>query len=291
MGKNAFKELKEQYAGKSTEVDIDKYTDIFLEMYENTYNKIYKKLSDYYTEIDYPTYVKQEALLKQIGKILDDFSIGFGDKFKQAIEQTSKFATLSAIKGMSYYKDATKSLDWHYDFAKKYAETTFNDNYQHIAAQTNNIKETIKKNLRSIATKTFQRASVEGLSRKEAYKLIKEEMLTKHPKFEFVDKAGRKWDTKKYFEMLTRTVIMNSLRESYVNTLTNEGQDLVKVSINGAKDACRNWEGKILSLTGATKSYPTLSDAIASGEIFHPRCRHRLVAYHPDIEDAFDMSE
>ncbi len=79
----------------------------------------------------------------------------------------------------------------------------------------------------------------------------------------------------------------NTLRESYANSLINEGHDLVRIVTNGAKDACRNWEGRILSLTGATPGFPTLSDAKASGEVFHPRCRHRFVAYHKSIEDTF----
>jgi hypothetical protein len=115
--------------------------------------------------------------------------------------------------------------------------------------------------------------------------------MEKDPEFQFVDKAGRRWGSDKYFDMLTKTVMANAANEAYVNTLLQEGHDLVKVNINGAKDACRNWEGRILSLTGATKGYTTLDEAKATGEVFHPRCKHRLVAYHPDIEDVFEAAK
>jgi hypothetical protein len=91
--------------------------------------------------------------------------------------------------------------------------------------------------------------------------------------------------------MLTKTVMANSLRECYANTLIQEKQDLVKVSFNGAKDACTKWEGRVLSLTGATEGYPTVESARATKEVFHPRCKHRLVAYHQDIEDVFKAVE
>jgi hypothetical protein len=48
----------------------------------------------------------------------------------------------------------------------------------------------------------------------------------------------------------------------------------VKVSTHrGACELCQPWQGKILSITGKTKGYPTLEEAKAAG-LFHPRCRH-----------------
>ena len=36
-------------------------------------------------------------------------------------------------------------------------------------------------------------------------------------------------------------------------------------------EICKRWSGKIISLTGATKGYPTQDEAVADG-LFHPRC-------------------
>jgi len=113
--------------------------------------------------------------------------------------------------------------------------------------------------------------------------------MSNTPDFRFIDKAGRKWDTKTYLDMMTHTVMSTTQRDIYANVLTQEGKDLVKITQNGATDACKNWEGKILSLTGSTKGYPTLKEATATGEIFHPRCKHRFVAYNPEIDDIFNQ--
>ncbi len=41
---------------------------------------------------------------------------------------------------------------------------------------------------------------------------------------------------------------------------------------------CTPWQGKILSITGKTKGYPTLEEAKAA-KLFHPRCRHAYGLY------------
>ena len=43
----------------------------------------------------------------------------------------------------------------------------------------------------------------------------------------------------------------------------------------GDCDACARWEGRLVSITGATKGLPTLADAEADG-LFHPNCVHRI---------------
>jgi len=279
--------------GRSTwkyTIDIDKYANEVKKLYEDTYNKIFAMLDDYHTAIDYPTYARISQLLKQIGSELDALN-GKADKYlKKAMKQISEYATKTAIEDISIFDKITKKESWHYENNYNYIQQMVADNYRHIAEQTDKMRFDLKMALQQEATKVFRRASVEGLTRKEAYKALKDELIKK-PEFKFVDKKGRKWDTSTYLEMLTRTVIAEGMRQAYINTLVNEGHDLVKVSTHGAKDECSRWEGKILSLTGYIKDYPTYDDAKATGEIFHPRCRHRLLAYHPRIEEVVEHYE
>jgi len=260
--------------------------------YEATYNKIYRTLSVAKKKINYATYAKQTQLLKQIGAELDLFKTKSSSYLAKALKKISEYATHVAIKDLEAVgSDVTKAKNWHLEYNAKYAEQTFKDNYSHIAAQTARMKGSVKTMLRQESAMVFKRASVEGLTRKEAYRQLKAEMMEKDPSFQFIDKAGRRWDSGKYFEMLTKTVMANTLNEAYANSLISEGQDLVKVSQNGATDDCKKWEGKILSLTGATKGYTTVDEARATGQVFHPRCKHRLVAYHPDIDEVFEAVE
>ena len=80
-------------------------------------------------------------------------------------------------------------------------------------------------------------------------------------------------------DMLTRTVMANTQWDAYQDPLIQSGHDLVRASRHGATDPCSKWEGRVLSLTGATEGCPTLEEAKTTNEIFHPRCRHRLLAH------------
>lgn len=91
-----------------------------------------------------------------------------------------------------------------------------------------------------------------------------------------VDKSGRKWKLGNYSDMLVRTKAVESRNYGLTNVMLNNGYDLVQVSDHGSDHlACRNWEGKILSLTGRTPGYPTVAEATNAG-LFHPRCEHAI---------------
>ncbi len=72
---------------------------------------------------------------------------------------------------------------------------------------------------------------------------------------------------------------MNMLCEArnsgLMNSLVRVGKDLVQVSAHGAKDQCRPWESKILSISGMDTLYQSVEDAY-SGGLFHPNCKHSL---------------
>lgn len=97
------------------------------------------------------------------------------------------------------------------------------------------------------------------------------------------DKAGRKWDLDTYAEMLIRTKVVEARNLGLINQVAEAGQDLVQVSSHNAScDLCHPWEGKVLSLTGKTAGYPTLSEAESQG-LFHPNCRHAINVLVPSL--------
>lgn len=95
----------------------------------------------------------------------------------------------------------------------------------------------------------------------------------------FQDAAGRQWNMKTYTEMVARTSTQEAHTQGTLNRLTEHGHDLVIVSKHGgACEKCVPWEGRILSITGKTKGYPTFAEAKAAG-LMHPRCRHAVSLY------------
>jgi len=287
--KNAITDFKNALAGGVTTADEMAVgaAAYMIDLYKSAYAKIYTALMTARKEINYATYLRQTQLLKQIGAILTAFKSDAGDAIEEDIRRVANHTSTLVIKHIETLgANPEHTTSFYQDYNSKYVEATINDSCAHIAAQTTRMSEAIKRGLREDTSQIMRRAAVEGLTRKEATKALRTEILGRDPTFSFIDKAGRAWDSEKYFQMLTRTTMHNVQREVYINTLTGEGRDLVIVSEHNAHDECGGWEGKVLSLTGATEGYPTLEDAI-SGGLFHPNCKHRLMAYDEAAAEIF----
>lgn len=99
----------------------------------------------------------------------------------------------------------------------------------------------------------------------------------------FVDRAGRSWSLEAYSEMAVRTSAGRAQVSGTLDRFTAAGRDLVIVSdAPGECEICRPWEGRTLSISGATSGYPTVAEATAAG-LHHANCRHGLSAFLPGV--------
>lgn len=118
----------------------------------------------------------------------------------------------------------------------------------------------------------------------------------------FIDKAGRNWTANAYAEMALRTGYAHVATVAHMEVLTHNGIDLVIVSEAPRPcPLCAPYEGKVLSITGATATgvhmlpsatdingmvpvtvTATVDDARENG-LHHPNCRHALNMYQPGI--------
>jgi hypothetical protein len=95
----------------------------------------------------------------------------------------------------------------------------------------------------------------------------------------FIDSAGRHWEIESYTEMATRTAVGRAQVAGALDRFQGAGHDLVIVSDAPQEcSVCRPWEGRVLSISGSTPGYPTVSDATAAG-LHHANCRHQLGLY------------
>lgn len=100
--------------------------------------------------------------------------------------------------------------------------------------------------------------------------------------YALMDKGGHTWTLDRYTEMLIRTKSVEARNRGLMNRVVENNYDLVQVSSHGASDACGQWEGKILSVSGKTKGVPTLSEAEGGG-LFHPNCKHAINVMRPEL--------
>jgi len=95
----------------------------------------------------------------------------------------------------------------------------------------------------------------------------------------FKDRSGRMWRMTTYTEMVARTTIQEAHTQGTLNRLSEQGHDLIIVSRHRSPcELCGVWEGKVLSITGKTKGYPTFEQAKAAG-LMHCNCRHAVSLY------------
>jgi hypothetical protein len=91
-----------------------------------------------------------------------------------------------------------------------------------------------------------------------------------------IDASGRRWRPEVYVDMVTRTKMMRITTEATINEAVQREAYYGVISSHGAKDLCRNWEGKTVKLVAeAPGDYPYYGD-LPNREIFHPRCRHSI---------------
>jgi len=136
----------------------------------------------------------------------------------------------------------------------------------------------VQQAIRDATLKTMIEAFAKGATRQEASKAFLA-ALRKRGVTCFIDRSGRQWPMRQYAEMVARTVAQEAQRHGIQNRMMQSGHDLVEVSDHADEcPRCKPWEGRILSLTGRTKGYPTVDDAYAAG-LFHPRCAHVTLPY------------
>ena len=94
-----------------------------------------------------------------------------------------------------------------------------------------------------------------------------------------IDRAGRRWKTQTYLDVLANTSLMNAYRDAAVLEGLTSGNGLGQITSHPkTRDACLNHQGKIVKLSpDVPGDYPYYRDL---SHIWHPSCRHRIIPLH-----------
>lgn len=108
-----------------------------------------------------------------------------------------------------------------------------------------------------------------------------------------VDRGGKQWQFDTYARMLVRTKSVEARNVGLMNRMTGSGHDLVQVTRHQSDhEACAFWEGKILSISGATPVGTKLDGGyVVEGTyeqarrmgLFHPNCKHGINVINPAL--------
>lgn len=254
------------------------------------YQTALKQLEEYVRRIpDLPSfdYLQTQMLIRQIEDILR----GLGVEVRSWVQNTFPSVFEEGVASSIYVLEGV-SLARAIELAKQFAtihrsfvEAMIDDTFNDLLAATQRTEQQIKKLVReavadhlrvnaaqSLGRRTSQREIIDTLTKAGLSRTLKEESWKG-----IVDAAGRRWNLSTYVEMVVRTKLRDAHTEGVRREALQRNVDLAIISSHGAKDACRMFEGLVISLNGLTPGYRTYRELRASNLVFHPNCKHYTI--------------
>lgn len=225
---------------------------------------------------------------KEKKRILAELSLISSQLYKKVEKWSTKtISSYYELGGKEAIKLLNRVVDIEYKFgnadneSSKQLINSFNASFAETISGVNRtgiklLDKATKTRINAILTNGISNKTLNDIKKDIAVELRKGYVVLK-------DKSGKRWSLENYSEMLARTKLTEATNVGLQNQLLSKGYDLVMISKHNSDcDLCRPWEGKVLSITGNTKGYPTLEQAQKEG-LFHPNCQHRFVPYHEDF--------
>ena len=268
-------------------VESDAAVALFNRIVQNSYTKIYTEMTTAKVGSSMNTAARRKALLDELRGIVDQTHIDLnawaivaptGEYLKGAdqavIDMQLGGQTVSTGYGFQgFHKEAIASL----------VNNTSTDIAAAMTGMTKMVETMVGDITRTALLETIAVGSVSGDSLRKVQKALVRE-LKLNGLDSLVDKSGRTWALGRYGEMLARTKLTRAHKQGVTMRLAQEGNDLVIVSDHqGACPQCQPYENEVLSASGRTEGYTSLSEAEAGG-LFHPSCRHVVSAVPNDTE-------
>lgn len=158
------------------------------------------------------------------------------------------------------------------------------DTFEHLLSANDKMKKSTIKMVRDIVAEQMRTKAAQGMGRNTTRNAIVQSLTKaglkdrweKEGDVAIISKNGQTWRIRNYAEMVTRTKMLEAFSEGQRVQSIEMGIDLAIISSHGAKDACRHYEGQVISMNGQTEGFITYDELRKSNLIFHPNCKHRI---------------
>jgi hypothetical protein len=258
---------------------------------ESYYKKALKALIKLLVNLDPTDLIRSElyrSLIRQITFIINDLNASSQKWLEETLNEAFDNSVASALVTMGLAKtllEAKGSTQFSL-ISRSRVEAMFADTFRDILKAHSVMEEGLKNKVRELQAEVLklntalQRGTATS-ARDIVDKFVEEgfsRSLVEENWKGIVDASGRRWDLTTYARMVARTKLQQVQVEGTTQTALENDSDLAVISSHGAKDACRHFEGMIISLTGRTRGYKTYAELRASNLIFHPNCQHSVQA-------------
>lgn len=259
--------------------------DYRVDLLVNEYKKAMKRLQTIVKSADIEDMERANAvaLLKEIQAVLYKLDLFAEEWVKENIPEIVKegaVATMLELGVATSVAQAEKIVRFN-RLNEALVEAAVADLQTDLLEVTKNTSKRVRNTVRKITGEVLRAKYTQGENStqsisKELKKRLREE-LGKAAESGIVYSNGRVVRVNEYVPMLVRTKAMESYREAKTNEAVDRGAAYAVISMVGSRDACRFHEGRIIKIDpNAPGNYPTYDQLKASGQIFHPRCRHHF---------------
>lgn len=251
-----------------------------------SYSKAYERIiREIITASDFGV-ANRRALLRQIEDELDRLGSDTYKVIQKELPKKYREGANSAVKQLKNQK-APVEVSAGFNRIHKQAisalvdETAraFGESLTGVGRQANLL---LGKAVRESITQKLAEGTIKGSALRQVKNEIKGELQERGMQA-LIDRGGKPWTLDRYAEMLFRTKTVEARNRGLANRMAENNYDLVQVTDTRSNHyECQIWEGKILSVSGQTRGYPTVAQAEASG-LFHPNCQHAINALIPSL--------
>ncbi|MGM0973402.1 MAG: phage minor capsid protein [Bacillota bacterium] len=157
-------------------------------------------------------------------------------------------------------------------------KTAIADTQDDLLQVSQNVSRKVRTAIRQVTAEVLRTNLTQGINSTAALKrdIVRDlrKQLGDSLNTGIIDAAGRRWKPQVYAKMVVRTKMASAHREATMNEAISREAFYAVISRHGAKDMCRVWEGKIISLVpNAPGDFPYIGN-LPRRDIFHPNCRH-----------------
>lgn len=189
--------------------------------------------------------------------------------------------TIVALGAADTLQDAEKIVKFN-RINRAFVASAVADTQADLLAVTQNVDRRVKQAIRQVTADSMRANLTRGVN---GNRTLNADIMQRMKKTlgsavdtGIIDAAGRRWRPEVYVEMVTRTKMAATNRESTINEAVGRGAYYGVISRHNAVDKCRSYEGMIVKLTpDAPGDYRYIGD-LPRNEIFHPNCRHVVTA-------------
>jgi Phage minor capsid protein 2 len=236
----------------------------------------------------------QQSVISELSKIYNDLRVGTAKTVPSLI-------TEAYTEGVKYSRMALGNAAIKGDqlsvVNKTKMQKMITDTQSDLLKATHNTEENVKKLVRATVAKEMRSTGGRTLKYSNMSKRVQDSLKKKmllegieDANKAIIDKANRTWKLQTYSSMAVKTKMNTAYMSAIQDEALENGSDLAIISTKpDTVDACKNYEGMIISLNGLTAGYRTYAELKASKNIFHPNCGHfcRPVANENMIPPAY----